>query len=88
LPIGETIEFLKAHDQRLPFVGIDLVRVAVDEDGRIDEDPLNAHFKQDAAATGSGIALGQVVDMLDDRLHLDRTFPGTRRIDGLGRKWG
>ena len=34
LLIGEAIEFLEAHDQRPPFVGIDPVRVAVDEDGR------------------------------------------------------
>jgi hypothetical protein len=41
----ETVKILETHDQRVPSVGVDAVRLAICEDRLFHMHPLNAHLE-------------------------------------------
>ena len=56
--IAQSVKFLETHDQRLPFVGVDLIRISVLYDRVIKVNFFNPQFKCYYFTALIGVALG------------------------------
>ena len=79
----ESVELLETHDERPPLVRVDPVVLPGHQNRLFQMHALNAHLDDENSPALCRIMLRQVVETLDLRFELDRTFPNARRFERL-----
>ena len=76
---GQSIELGKAHDQRSPLIGVDMVWTAVLDNRSGEVNTLNADFEDNRTAPHPLIVLSEIAPMLNHGFEMDWALKGTRR---------